>query len=323
MKHPAYHLRLNKAAERLAFIEAIRLLERLNEGGLDDYTYYGLGGPYLEDFRLLYEFFPQIGMVSFEEEDETYKRQEFHLPSSKVQLKKSDIGSFISNYDPGDMKSIFWLDYTGLEYAHFVEFKELLRRVAEESMVKITLLCDPKDYSGARDKVSRMQSAEKFRQEFRKVMPRTSTALPRFQQEFAGFLQEMLQVAVEQALSPVATELTFIPVSSFYYSDGVGMFTLTGVVCARSQRNVVEQAFRGWRFANLDWQPPQLINVPVLSTKERLHLQHLLPSDSTSGTTLLQALGYRIHNNDQMTEAAFRQYAIFHRYSPYLLRGVP
>ena len=88
MKHPAYHLRPNKAAERFAFIEAIRRLERLSESGLADYTYHGLGGPYLEDFRLLYEFCPDIDMVSIESNDETYKRQRFHRPSSKVKLGK-------------------------------------------------------------------------------------------------------------------------------------------------------------------------------------------------------------------------------------------
>lgn len=323
MKHPAYHLRPNKAAERFAFIEAIRRLERLNESGLADYTYHGLGGPYLEDFRLLYEFCPEIGMVSFETEGETYKRQEFHLPSSKVQLINNDIASYISNYNPDDMKSIFWLDYTGLEYSYFGEFKDLLGRVAEESMVKVTLRCEPRDYSASRNRDRRRRKVEQFRGKFRNVMPQPSAAPPRSPAGFAGLLQGMLQVAVEQALPPIATDFTFIPISSFYYSDGAGMFTLTGVVCDKCRRDVVKRVFEDWAFANLDWRPPKLINVPVLSTKERLHLQRLLPSNSTPGTMLQQALGYRIDADDQKTEAALEQYAAFHRYSPYVLRGVP
>ena len=323
MKHPPYHLRPNKMAERFAFIEAIRRLERLSAGGLTDYTYHGLGGPYLEDFRLLYEFCPDIGMVSIEIEGETHKRQDFHLPCNKVQLVNNDMASYIAHYNPGNMRSVFWLDYTGLEYSCFEDFKALLGLVVEESMIKVTLRCEPRNYGAIKNRRARTQKADEFRSKFGKVMPVSSASPPRKLEDFANFLQGMLRVAVEQALPPTATTLTFVPVSSFCYSDGTGMFTLTGVVCDDSRRNAVEQVFADWTFANLTWSPPKLIDVPVLSTKERLHLQHLLPSRSTTGTTLRQALGYLIDDDIPKTEAALEQYVAFHRYSPYVLRGVP
>lgn len=323
MKHPAYHLRPNKAAERFAFIEAIRRLERLSESGLADYTYHGLGGPYLEDFRLLYEFCPDIGMVSIESNGETYKRQQFHLPSSRVELVRNDVTSYISQYNPDNMKSVFWLDYTKLQYRYFEEFTALLGLVEEMSMIKVTLLCEPRNYGPFDDKCLRKLEAEKFRNTFEKVMPEFPTVLPGNLEDFAGFLQEMLRVAVGKTLPPAATTLTFLPVSSFCYRDTTGMFTLTGVVCDNSRRGEVERIYADWTFANLSWKPPKLIDVPILSTKERLHLQHLLPSNSTPGTTLQQALGYRIDNSARRTEAAMERYAAFHRYSPYVLRGVP
>ncbi len=323
MKHTAYHLRPNKAAERFAFIEAIRRLERLGEGGLADYTYFGLGGPYLEDFRLLTEFFPDIDMVSIENENETYKRQDFHLPSSKVKLELDELSSYIARYDPGNMKSVFWLDYTNLKYSHFEDFKALLGLVAEKSMIKVTLRCHPKDYGSNKTGCAKEQEAEKFRVEFSNVMPQPSVDPPRYLPEFATLLQDMLRVAAGQVFPPAAAISTFVPVSSFCYSDGTGMFTLTGIVCDNDSRGAVRHIYEDWEFANLEWSPPTLINVPVLSTKERLHLQRLLPSTSTSGPTLLKALGYLIDNSTPKTEAALKQYAAFHRYSPYFLRGVP
>ena len=323
MKHPAYHLRPNKMAERFAFIEAIRRLERLSAKGLRDYTYHGLGGPYLEDFCLLNEFFPNIRMVSIETENETFKRQEFHLPSSNVQLVNSDIESFITQYDPGNMKSVFWLDYTDLTYSNFEEFKALLGLVVKESMVKVTLRCDPRDYGAIGNKKRKLKRAQEFRSTFWKVMPQPSADPPRKLVDFAGFLQGMLKVAVEQALPPPATDLTFVPVSSFCYSDGAGMFTLTGLVCDWNGKSKVENIFGDWAFANLNWNPPKLIDVPVLSTKERLHLQRLLPLESTEGITLRQALGYLIDEDIPKSEAALEQYAAFQSYSPYFLRGVP
>ena len=48
MRHPAYHLRPNKAVDRLALINAIKHLP--NRESLRKYTYYSLGGPSTRGF---------------------------------------------------------------------------------------------------------------------------------------------------------------------------------------------------------------------------------------------------------------------------------
>ena len=323
MRHPAYHLRPNKVADRFAFMEAIRRLERLSSEGLNNYTYCGLGGPYLEDFRLLYEFCPNITMVSVENEHETFKRQCFHLPCSNLKLLRLDMASYLTQFDPGNMKSVFWLDYTGLEYSNFEEFKYLLSTVLEESMIKITLRCEPRDYWGIKSPKRRKQKVNEFHAKFASLMTIPSAKPPRKLEGFAYFLQGMLRVAAVQALPPTATTLRFIPVSSFCYTDGTGMFTLTGIVCEEGRRTEVERVFTDWAFVNLAWDRPKLIDVPLLSTKERLHLQHLLPCNSIKGEALRKSLGYLIDDDLEKTEEALEQYAAFHRYSPYFVRGVP
>jgi len=311
MRHPPYHLRLNKAVDRFALIEAIRRIEKF--GNLAEYNYYGLGGPYLEEFRLLYEFYPEIDMFSIEQDVETFKRQKFHLPCGTLHLENKDVKSFLAQYESNGKKSIVWLDYTGLEYGNFEDFILLLTKVAEKSMVKITLRAEPKDY---------FSKGEEFRKKFSAVMPRPSEYPPSRFRDFACLLQEMLQVAAQQAL-PGDVPVMFQPVSSFYYSDGTGMFTLTGVICPRAEETTVKKAFKDWKFANLAWSKPRMIDVPTLSTKERLYLEVLLPCIESPGKTLRKALGYLIDEDIAMTEAKLKQYADFHRYSPYFLRGVP
>lgn len=323
MRHPPYHLRPNKTADRFAFIEAIKRLERLSNDGLKGYTYYGLGGPYLEDFRLLYEYCPDINMVSIERNKETHRRQWFHSPCKTLRLINDDLKSYISGYDPGNIKSVFWLDYTGLEFPCFEDFKALLITVLEDSMIKVTLRCQPGDYWVSGDEELREQKADEFRRNFSSVMPNPSADPPRTWVSFARLIQDMLRVAAQQALPPYATNLTFVPISSFYYSDGTKMFTLTGIVCATARKHRVVRAFADWEFANLEWNGPRLIDIPELSTKERLQLQRLLPSSDNRGSKLRKALGYEIDDGPSKTEAALEQYAAFHRYSPYVLRGVP
>ena len=326
MTSPAYHLRPNKAADRFALIEAIRRLERLSDGPLSDYVYHGLGGPYLEDFRLLYEFFPDIGMVSIEENESVYKRQQFHLPCKTLALEQGSVSSYIDLYDPGDMKSIFWLDYTGLEFSCFSDFQSLLYVVPEGSMLKITLRSHPHDYwifPRRQAPIPRDDRAEVFRAKFEQILPDQSANPPNSAAGLARLVQDMLQIAIEQVLVPATIATTFVPVSSFYYSDGTWMFTLTGVIWNGPGREEIENAFGDWPFANLTWENPKRIDVPVLSTKERLHLQGLLPSTEVTGKTLRTSLGYLIANSIEQTEASLEQYAAFHRYSPYFMRAIP
>jgi Putative O-methyltransferase len=205
----------------------------------------------------------------------------------------------------------------------------LLGKVAANSLIKITLQAEPSEYYGkveqsggkeARD--VREYKIREFRRKFERVLPTPSAYPPVKSEDFAYLVQEMLQIASQKAL-PSALSLMFQPLSSFYYSDGTNMFTLTGAVCARSDAVAVRHCFDDWAFRNLNWGKPKEINVPVLTTKERLHIQHLLPCTANAGKVLRQALGYLIDRDKQVTEAKLEQYADFHRYFPYFVKATP
>ena len=202
----------------------------------------------------------------------------------------------------------------GLEYGHFEDFMVLLGKVAANSIVKITMRSEPRDY---RDR------ADDFRKKFDVLMPDPSADPPRTPGDFANLVQDMVQIASQKALSS-AIPMMFLPLSSFRYSDGTGMFTLTGIVCLRTDERTVKKKFDNLRFANLDWKKPTVIDVPILSTKERLHLQRRLPCSATNGGRILhRALGYLIDDDNARTEARLQQYADFHRYFPYFMKAVP
>jgi hypothetical protein len=315
VSQPAYHMRPNKAVDRLTLIDAIRLAVKPTE--LIDYTYYSMGGPTLDDFRLIYEFYPEIKMVSIEEDPEVYKRQRFHLPCRfhRLKLERSSLKSFLAQYDAKDQKSIFWLDYTNIELGHFDDFMGLLGKVGTNSIVKITLSCDPRDYR-------KPEQAEAFRRKFETLLPNTSDPPPSRVDKLALLLQEMVRIASQKALSS-AMPLMFLPVCSFYYKDGAGMFTLTGIVCQRVEEKNFRKIFKNWRFANLDWNAPRQIDVPSLTTKERLLLQRYLPCGGKAGKVLRRALGYLIDEDKEQSEIQLQQYADFHRYFPYFMKAAP
>jgi len=315
VKHPPYHLRPNKAVDRLTLIDAIRLFT--TPPGLKQYTYYSMGGPTLEDFRLIYEFYPEVKMVCIERDEQTYRRQRFHLPcrSHRLKLVNEAFSSFLTHYEANDERSIFWLDYTDLEFSHFEDFMKLLGKVGANSFVKVTLRSNPVDYK-------QEKQAEEFRKKFNVMLESASEPLPTRVDSFAALVQKMLQIASQTAL-PSAMPLMFLPISSFYYIDMIGIFTLTGIVCSRTDEASVRKAFKKWQFRNLDWDQPKEINVPNLSTKERLHLQRHLPCTSNAGRALRRALGYLIDENKERTELQLQQYADFHRYFPYFIKAIP
>lgn len=321
MKHPDYPLRPNKAVDRFMLIEVIRRLERVYN--ICEYTYYGLGGPFLEDFRLLYELCPNVGMVSIEGDEQTYRRQEFHLPCGSLKLECKSAKSFLKSYEARDCKSIFWLDYTGLEYGAFNDFTTLLDKVADNSVIKVTLRAEPRDYwdPDADPKKDALKRKD-FVEQFVKLLPTPTTEPPNDFESFAALLQEMLQIAAQKAL-PSGVGRIIQPVCSFCYKDSVGMFTFTGIVCPQEESSKIKRMFSNWHFCNLNWRKPKRIDVPFLTTKERLHLQKFLPCDRGAGRKLHKALGYIIDADRKTSAAKMSQYADFHRYYPFFVKATP
>ena len=103
----------------------------------------------------------------------------------------------------------------------------------------------------------------------------------------------MIQIASQQAL-PASGKSIFQLLDSSYYSDQTHMLSITGIICNKSEVSEIQQWFETWHFANLEWDDPRRIDVPILSTKERLHLEKYLPTKAKTGRSLSRALDYKI-----------------------------
>ena len=269
----------------------------------------------MEDFRTLYERCEEIELVSIEKDRHVFDRQKFHLPCRKLKLLNLDIFSFIDEYEANEQKSIFWLDYTDLEYTNFEYFELLLRKVSVDSMVKLSLRADARDFSHP-------EKQKEFKDKFQAIMPDPGAVPPGRPLPYAKFLQDMVELVVQRAFRGQSPYM-FQPINSFYYRDANGMLTVTGIVCLKAESSKIQDAFRDWEFANFDWSDPASIEVPMLSTKERLLLQEALPCSKPAGEILMNALGYRLMKNKSQTKRQLDQYADFHRYYPYFIRGIP
>ncbi len=333
MRHPAYQLRPYKAVDRALLIDILTKLDGYAPFSTPDtdYTYYSLGGPFLEDFRVIQQRFPNISLVSIESNLHTFRRQKFQRPSKRIRLVHKSLSDFITEMsDSGPC--IFWLDYIDNTYARFDEFMKLLSQVGEKSIVKVTLRAEMQDWrlnTEEKEKALSKEVAEllekrfleEFRIEYAKVSPSAVESGMFRENRFPKLLQDMLQIATEKAL-PAGAGLVFQPLASTRYSDKTQMLSLVGIVCSPNDRNKIANRLKTWRFANLDWRDPTLISLPVLSIKERLHLEQYLPETNPDGKSLVKALGYNVDEDRQSSIEMMAQYSACHSHYPHFARVI-
>src|SRR5690349_13178826 len=160
---PAYHLRTNKAVERLLFVELLRKLDRNLSKSVGKYRYVSLGGPYLEDFALIHSTFGNQAMTSLEIREEVRTRQQINQPHSRIELTLDSTTDFVSKYQPARTPLIVWFDY---EYADWkqqlVESCSLLQKLPPMSLFKITLPCSTRWLAGDDQKDPLSAKAEKL-----------------------------------------------------------------------------------------------------------------------------------------------------------------
>lgn len=326
MKHPPYHLRPNKAIDRLTFVDILRAFGP----EYAQFTYYSLAGPFLEDLRVMDYFFPDMQLISLESNFQTFKRQEFHKFSSRIILLNTSLGDFLSaEYEPGN-KDIFWLDYTDLKYIRFEEFQVVLKKVPSGSVVRITLRAEPEiDLGQLKGRLPDEALAEvqaelekTFEDEFYKVLPHPASGAFATPKEFARMVQLMVQRAASTALDTAGSKRDFLPVQSTRYNDQTQMLSVTGIVCDRNEITATREQLKSVRFTNFDWSEPTEINIPALSVKERLLLERHLPcpSDKDAGDILFEELQYKIHDSEKASKRQLSHYADYHRDYPNFVR---
>ena len=97
------------------------------------------------------------------------------------------------------------------------------------------------------------------------------------------------------------------------------MLSVTGIVCNKNKVSKIQQWFKGWTFLNQTWEESHKIDVPVLSIRERLHLEKYIPTPDRTGLSLSRALGYKIDTGKEHIEK-LKQYEEFYQYYPYFAR---
>lgn len=322
-----YHLRQNKSVDRELFID---LLTRVNskECNISEYQYIGFGGPFMEDFKIIHQKTKIKKMISVEKDDNVRKRQIYNKPVSCIDF---DVGSesstsFLENYEFSE-PSVVWLDFTNFDlYSQLGDFYNLLKKIPFNSIVKITLNANPANLS-----VDNVELDEDLPRHLALQNARYSKLDECLGEFFSSSNIEPEEVTYKKfpmvllkCLNRIRSRVTMedessliVPLSAFVYSDGQQMLTATAAIVDKNESSEFEDnpRIKSWQFYNEDWSSFINISLPVISQKERLHIESMLPDSVPE--EILDSFDFYPSNSPKDAEDEIKNFVNYYRIFPW------
>ncbi|HNX76342.1 MAG TPA: hypothetical protein PLM07_17525 [Candidatus Rifleibacterium sp.] len=316
-----YKLRPNKAVDREIFLSMLNRLSGIL--GIENYRYVGLGGPFLEDFRLLHARIGIKEMVCIEADENTHKRQMFNRPFKSIDCIHSSIEDYVNGTE-FETPTIVWLDFTDPReiQAQIELFSNLLLELPALSILRITLNANPSSL-GKPDpdelKIQRKNGVvssevelrwrlERFKERFSTYCPADLGFENMTHLNYGKAVLEALRLSAEKNILD-SHEKNIVWSFSTHYSDGQPMVTAT-VMVTKNENTEIERAFDGWEFRSSP-SNPLILDLPALSALERLTLEKGEASEESLGFKLPKSL---------LQENAFESFRKFYRVFPQFAR---
>lgn len=321
-----YRLRPNKAVDRELFLSLlVRLAPSL---ALHDYRYVGLGGPFLEDFRLIHSRVGISKMTCVESEKQTHKRQLFNRPVPSIECVHNTLEGFLDETDL-DEPAIVWFDYTDpKEISSQVDrFSVAVGSVPVGSILRITLNANPSslgnpdpaeigvrlagdeaDAQAARKPTIAEWRLARLKDKLGELFPADLKPEGMTFKQYGLSLLKVLQIAVDkEALNHLDRKLIWALAT--HYADGQPMIT-AAVIVAPPDDSALAAVVESWEFFSTPSSPHQ-VDLPSLSTLERLTME----SKSDAGTLM----DFSLPRSDLGSDP-FESFRKFYRIFPHFSR---
>lgn len=333
VKHPPYHLRTNKAVDRLILVKQIKAAIAAEVGLISTSTYHSLGGPFMEDLNLIHRDIPKIPLICIESNEQTHLRQKNHVFSKNLKLINETIEDFlIHTYQP-ITPDIFWLDFTDFDLKCLQAAQNLLSKLLPGSLLRITVAAQnplgrfdlPNEIEDTTKEEIRASRLASFKKKFEAYLPQNfiPTESTNSQKSFNLVIQKIIQTAISESLDK-SGDREFLHIQSCHYNDGTPMLSVTGLISERSKLKITEKKLNKSGL-NIDknWVAIDEVNLPFLSLQERLILNKVLPhadNPALVGEVLQATLNYHIDDSERKSIAALSQYAEYRHEYPTFVR---
>lgn len=297
-----YSLRPNKSIQRLLAFNGIkRIMEEL---GLDDPVYVGLGSIWFSDFVYAHKQLGINRMISIEGNEIGYRRAIFNRPFSSVRVEEglttSVLPKLLADGDLANYPWIVWLDYDGRLNSDIVEDLSLLLEKAPDNSV---LLCTfnaalpgkPKDRPGY------------LKRHLGKVVPDGLTTMDCEDNSIQGLLGKLTNDYLQSTARHVGRPGGFVPCFRIPYRDTARMITVGGVIPKRGAIPTVARIIGAPDWVALPEVP---VESPPLTLKEVAVLQAELPDRKDLTRPSLRRLGFDLEDEQ------LKSFVEYYRYYP-------
>ena len=318
-----YHLRQNKAIDRNLFVELLSMVNRYFV--VSKYEYISMGGPFLEDFKVIHSATGISRMISLEESDDVYRRQEFNRPLSCIKLVPENSSTFIGRYQ-FEKPTIIWLDFTSPTKlaSNLGDVYEVTTKLKPKDILKITLNANASAILKERtpdDPEVLKRRLEELENEIGEFLPSDVDKTMVSNQAYPTLLFRVLELILDKAVGSNSPNY-FQKLASYAYADGQTMLTFTGAILDRSEtKNFMKETEIGkWSLGAVNRTDPVPIAVPELSIKERMYLDSLLPKFKAA--TLQKRLSYLIADSEILSTEGLENYVRYYKQFPYYSKVV-
>lgn len=306
-----YRLRPNKAVDRELFLSLLmRLAPKL---ALEKYHYVGLGGPFLEDFRLIHGRLGIAKMTCIETEEQVHKRQLFNRPIASIECVHKSLEDYLDETNL-DSPAIIWFDYTepkGIT-SQIERFARTIGTVPIGSVLRITLNANPSSLGRPDGNLSEAElmgwRLQAFQRRLGALFPNGLIAAGMKQENFGKSLLNALKLAVEKEVLSFR-DRRIVWALATHYADGQAMVTAVLVVCQNDDKTI-EEVVKAWEF-HATTDAPHRVDLPALSTLERLTME----SDDDAQAKM----GFELPTSN-MGENPFDVFKKFYRIYPHFSR---
>jgi hypothetical protein len=272
-----YHLRTNKAIDRRIFFEA--LIALYLDKNIREYNYVSLGGPMLEDHKILHQEYGFNNLFSLEKDKDTLARQEFNKPFSCIECKQESAHDFVVRFNPKkDESSIIWFDFTDTDWnSQFNDCETLLENLKEFDIFKVTFNANP---DALRASACSENIVDSFKSKsYQKVLSENLnendlSTMDKLAKTLSSMFHNLCQASLNDA------GLEFVPIVQFRYIDNRHhMYTIAGIIMNSGERPEFKNSSQDNlnSLLSCDWNTIHEINVPDLTVKERIEINQHLP----------------------------------------------
>lgn len=320
-----YPLRQGKFIDRALLVDLLMHVDRWTP--LRDSVYIGMGGPSLEDHKLLHSAFGLNRSVSIERDIDIFQRQVFNRPIKKVTCLHTTTKDFIDEFGSElkrlkiseEKRRIVWLDYESPSelMQQLGEFQALIGIASDGDILRITLNA----HAGSLGKHSEGQSEddlkakrfERLKERFGDFLAESATLEMTTTEMYPQLVIDAVRKASFRATSEAGSR-EFLPLLSVRYSDGQPMVSVTGIVIADGKKSefLKQSGLRRWGFYSNGWSVTERIEVPYLTVRERL----LLDQSISSRHKLPKKLSFLGSDGHVAGMELVRRYRRFQRFFP-------